>query len=179
MSSPLKASDQNPVSPCPPEIFERQAAVPVRYRAFDGHEADGLIVVDRELAEDVAALFEEMRKRDFPIASVIPASDPRFGWNDDLMMAANNSSGFNYRTIVNSTKLSWHAHGRAIDLNPVQNPYFHGDRVDPPGAVYDPRAPGTIVEGDFITQFLDARGWEWGGRWSDRKDYQHFQKPVK
>lgn len=181
MSSPSKAgaSERNPASPCPPEIFDRQVVVPVRFVDFEGREGAGEIVVDRELAEDVRDLFALMLEKGFPIARVVPASDPRFGWDDGKMMAANDSSGFNYRVIANTDKLSWHAYGRAIDLNPVQNPYFHGDRVDPPGATYDPSAPGTIVEGDFITAFMDARGWEWGGRWQDRKDYQHFQKPLK
>ena len=31
-----------------------------------------------------------------------------------------------------------------------------------------------ITEGDVVTQAFDRIGWEWGGRWSSLKDYQHF-----
>ena len=31
-----------------------------------------------------------------------------------------------------------------------------------------------IVEGGVVTRAFDARGWEWGGRWSGIIDYQHF-----
>ncbi|MCX6994432.1 MAG: M15 family metallopeptidase [Chlamydiae bacterium] len=33
-------------------------------------------------------------------------------------------------------------------------------------------------EGDAVVRAFDARGWEWGARWTDRVDYQHFQKPA-
>jgi peptidoglycan L-alanyl-D-glutamate endopeptidase CwlK len=102
----------------------------------------------------------------------------KYGWSDDESMAANNSSGFNYRYIAGTDKLSQHAYGRAIDINPLFNPYIRGDVVDPPGGVYDPSRPGTLVAGDAIVQAFEARGWTWGGRWDTRKDWHHFEKPV-
>ena len=31
-----------------------------------------------------------------------------------------------------------------------------------------------IREGDAFVRAVDAIGWQWGGRWSSLKDYQHF-----
>lgn len=151
--------------------------LPVAYLGFDGFEHVGSVVVHRALIEDVAGLFEEMRRRRFPLAAVVPAGDPRFGWDDARLMAANVTSAFNYRTIAGSERLSWHAYGRAIDINPALNPYVRGGRVEPPGATYDPARPGTIGPDSFIVEFLERRGWSWGGRWTEPIDYQHFQKP--
>ena len=39
--------------------------------------------------------------------------------------------------------------------------------------------PGSILENSEIVKEFESRGWTWGGRWSDRKDYQHFEKPGK
>jgi peptidoglycan LD-endopeptidase CwlK len=171
-----QALAQNPALPCPPEILSAQRLIELEYFGFDGALHRGQIVVHEDLVEDVRELFRMIKENKFPIHAAIPVADPRFAWDDDIAMAANNSSGFNYRTIAGQEKLSWHAYGRAIDLNTVQNPYFRGDLVLPPGAVYDPAAHGTITEDSFIVRFLEGRGWEWGGRWDDRKDYQHFER---
>jgi peptidoglycan LD-endopeptidase CwlK len=98
-------------------------------------------------------------------------------------MMANNTSGFNYRMIAGTERLSNHARGRAIDINPLLNPCIRGDFVQPAGAAYDPSRPGTLTTDSPVTQFLKARGWIWGGDWASGrdgkplKDYQHFEKP--
>lgn len=177
MSSPSKVADALHHPDAPPEILEALMELPVAYLGFDGLEHMGVIVVHRELVADMAELFDLMLARRFPLTSVIPASDPRFGWDDAKLMAANVTSGFNYRTIAGTDRLSYHATGRAIDINPALNPYIRGGRIEPPGATYDLSRPGTIGPDAFIVAFLEARGWTWGGRWTDPIDYQHFQKP--
>jgi hypothetical protein len=37
--------------------------------------------------------------------------------------------------------------------------------------------PGSILSGSFIVKRFAEAGWQWGGNWTDRKDYQHFEKP--
>lgn len=91
-------------------------------------------------------------------------------------MADNNSSAFNYRTAVGKTNLSRHAFGRAIDINPVQNPYVKGGLVLPPGAVYDTGVRGTLLPDGVVVQAFEKRGWTWGGRWTTLKDWHHFEK---
>jgi peptidoglycan L-alanyl-D-glutamate endopeptidase CwlK len=168
-------SDQNPASPCPPEIFSRLVVVPVRFWSFRGQEESGEIVVDEALADDIIALFAMLLESRFPIESVTPVSDPAFAWDDVRSMTANNSSGFNYRTIAGTERLSYHAFGKAIDINPALNPYFHDGIVEPAGATYDPTRPGVLTDAAPAVRFLLGRGWTWGGHWQN-PDYQHFQK---
>ena len=78
-------------------------------------------------------------------------------------MAADNTSGFNCRNAVSTGPPRWsaHAYGRAIDVNPVENPYVLGGRVLPPaGARFlDRRAArrGIAVEGGALVARLRAR----------------------
>ena len=165
---------QNPANPCPPEVFCQLVAIPVRFVTFAGIPASGVIEVHRDLAADVKDLFRLMLAERFPLSSVAPIAN--FDWDDERSMAANNSCGFNYRMTTDGSKLSNHALGRAIDLNPRFNPYRFGNIVQPAGAVYDPSRRGTLTADSRITQFLKGRGFIWGGDWGDRKDYQHFEK---
>jgi hypothetical protein len=99
-------------------------------------------------------------------------------------MAANNTSAFNCRDITGTVgRFSNHSWGRAVDINPLTNPYVKGDSVLPPtGRAYLDRTqshPGSILRGSLIVKEFESRGWTWGGTWTDRKDYQHFEKPAK
>ena len=166
---------------CPQRIRERQKLLDVVYYSFDGRLHRGQIVIDRELADDIQYVFRITLSQRFPIESVIPVAHSRFRqdgrWDDQLSMRANNTSAFNYRDTTSGQMLSDHALGRAIDINPVQNPYINGDNVLPRNASYDPSAPGTLTRESVVVQaFLDL-GWQWGGQWRHQKDYQHFAKP--
>ena len=168
---------------CPDEIRNRQKLITVLYYSFDLKIHQGQLVMDGELAQDIRKIFELALKEKFPIQSVLPISHAKFRkdgrWDDDLSMAANNTSGFNYRLITGGTKLSNHAYGRAIDINPVQNPYIKGELVLPSGADYDATRAGTLTADHVITKAFLELGWEWGGNWDTRKDYQHFEKPQR
>jgi hypothetical protein len=101
-----------------------------------------------------------------------------YGADDDLSMAADNTSSYNGRRVSGTSVWSMHAYGLAIDINPLENPYIHGGIVSPAaGAVYVDRSnavPGMIEPGDVVVQAFAAIGWEWGGNWKSCKDYQHF-----
>jgi len=168
---------------CPKEIRERQKLIKLKYYSFDGRVHQGQMVLDKDLVKDVKKVFDIALKEKFPIKSVIPVSDMRFRkngrWDDDLSMAAGNSSSFNYRQITGGGRLSNHAYGRAVDLNTFQNPYIKGKISLPPGAKYDPSAPGTFTADDTIVKTFISLGWAWGGNWKSPIDYQHFEKPLK
>lgn len=168
---------QNPDFLCPPEVLERQRMITVRYVGLsDGLYHQGQIVVDERLQPDVEALFDQMVRQRFPIGQVIPVADPRVNYDDEASMAANNTSGFNWRRIAGKKKLSLHAFGMAIDINPVLNPFFDKQGiVHPAGAKYDPRVPGTFTAGHPLVRFMRSRGWEWG---EGMLDYHHFQKEI-
>jgi peptidoglycan LD-endopeptidase CwlK len=161
----------------PDEVLKDQQLIDVQYYSFDGKIHRGQIVVNKKLAQDVLDAFELMKELKFPIKRAIPAAHKMFGSDDQKMIAADNASGFNYRYIAKTTKLSNHSFGRAIDINPMQNPYIRSDLYEPKGAVYDTSAPGTLTPNHPIVKFFKERGWDWGGDWTDRKDYMHFEKP--
>ncbi len=167
----------------PAELRKKQNIVDVLYYSFDGKVHKGQIVIDQRLVKDISEVFRVALETKFPIGSVIPISHDRFNeggeWNsDDQSMKSNNTSGFNYRTVTGGNKLSMHAYGYAIDINPVQNPYIKGNKVLPPGAVYDPSIPGTLIPDSPIVKTFLRLGWTWGGNWKTLKDYQHFEKVL-
>lgn len=160
----------------PEKILKKQSVLEVCYRSFDGRIHQGQIVVDHRLVPDVREVFRVALRTHFPIASVIPISHARFQWHDQRSMAANNTSGFNYRNVTGGKRLSKHALGFAVDINPVQNPYVRGDRVLPKGAAYDPSSAGALSPESPVVRTFLRLGWTWGGQWNTLKDYQHFQK---
>lgn len=140
-----------------------------------GTERWGRLVVHRSVATDVANALGEAHDRRFRIARIEPIE--HFRGDDDASMAANNTSGFNCRRVTGGTSFSEHSYGRAIDINPVQNPYVRGSTVLPPaGRSYLDRSnvrTGMLVRPGGVTAF-DQIGWGWGGDYKTLKDYQHL-----
>lgn len=101
-----------------------------------------------------------------------------YGSRDDRSMAADNTSAFNCRIVPGSTTWSQHAYGRAIDINPLENPEVdHGVYSPPSGKIYADRSPGDrgiILAGGSAVRAFESVGWGWGGDWRSLKDYQHF-----
>lgn len=158
----------------PKDISDKLTLIAVPFLSFESEVCEGELVVHADLAEEVKEIFNTLFEKRFPIERMVPVV--MYGWDDDASMAANNSSAFNYRFIAGTDRLSNHSFGRAIDINPFQNPYTQRDgKVVPDGAQYDPTQPGTVTED--IAAVFKSRGWQWGGDWQDRKDWQHFEKP--
>jgi hypothetical protein len=152
--------------------------VTLRHWGFDGEVHTGVLIVHAGVAEVVTQVFASLFAQRFPIRSMEPVD--RYGGSDDASMDADNTSAFNCRLAVTSGPPSWseHAFGRAIDVNPVENPYLDGGRVLPPaGRDYLDRAnvrPGMAVAGGPLVQAFEDAGWLWGGRAGGFTDYQHF-----
>lgn len=157
--------------------FEDLALVEIEYRGFDGVIHSGELVVAVSVGDEVAEIFARILAADFPIA--MARRIDYYEADDEASMADNNTSCFCFRTAP-SGKLSEHAFGLAIDINPVQNPMIIGERVWPDaGAAYLDRSavrPGMIVRPGPVVEAFDAAGWTWGGDWTAIKDYHHFQK---
>jgi hypothetical protein len=168
---------------CPEDIRKKQKVVKLKYYSTDGKIHLGQLVINAELKNDIKKVFALALKEHFPIYSVIPISDKRFRkdarWDDELSMEANNTSAFNYREITGGGRLSNHAYGRAIDINPFQNPYIKDGLVLPHGAKYDPGIAATFTADHPIVRAFLQLGWAWGGNWTTPRDYQHFEKPLK
>jgi hypothetical protein len=162
---------------CPPEIKNNQALIDVLYYSADGLIHKGQVMMDQRLADDIRTIFEVALETRFPITSVIPLS--QFDWSDEDSMSANNTSGFNYREVTGGKKLSNHAYGFAVDINPLLNPFIKNDLTLPANSVYNPEKPGTLTADHAIVKAFLKLGWEWGGNWQSLKDYQHFEKVMK
>jgi peptidoglycan L-alanyl-D-glutamate endopeptidase CwlK len=160
----------------PLEIVDSLVLVDVFYYSFEGKRHQGQIIVNSDLEDDVYEIFELIEKIKFPVGKVIPIVV--YQWDDQSSMVNNNSSSFNYRVIEGTTKLSLHSFGRAVDINPVQNPVIYPNGVIlPEGAKYSQSSAGAFSEKNQIVQEFIKRGWHWGGNFQQPKDYHHFEKP--
>jgi poly-gamma-glutamate synthesis protein (capsule biosynthesis protein) len=149
--------------------------VTATHRDLAGAVATGELVVAVGEADDVLGALEALFDAGFAIERMRPVE--AYGGDDAASMADNNTSAFNCRTITGGTAFSRHAYGDAIDLNPVQNPYVRGERVEPAaGTAYVVRtaAPGVILADGPVVEAFAAIGWSWGGAWTSLKDYQHL-----
>lgn len=147
------------------------------YWGFDSQPHTGVLVVHAEEADALIGVFRRLYDRRFPIRRMEPIDV--YGGSDDASIAADNTSAFNCRNAVASGPPQWsaHAYGRAVDVNPVENPYIlDGDVLPPAGAPYVDRSnvrPGMAVKGGELVAAFAAAGWSWGGGWAN-PDYQHF-----
>jgi D-alanyl-D-alanine carboxypeptidase len=102
-----------------------------------------------------------------------------YGGDDFRSIEADNTSSFNCRPATGSSHWSNHAYGRAIDVNPIENPYISGGSTSHRASVpYLNRSrvrPGMAVAGGVLVRAFAAQGWGWGGSWSgSTQDTQHF-----
>jgi hypothetical protein len=161
---------------CPVPLRDLRA-VSLRHWGFDGAPRTGTLIVHRRVAGQIVRVFRRLYAARFPVRRVVPVD--AYGGSDFRSIEADNTSAFNCRYVDGTTRWSEHAYGRAIDVNPIENPYVssRGDTSHPASRPYLRRTPtrrGMAVEGGALVRAFDAVGWGWGGRWSGAKDYQHF-----
>jgi D-alanyl-D-alanine carboxypeptidase len=151
-------------------------AVSVTYVGFNGQAHHGLLIVHRRWADEMVSVFRRIYRAGFPIRRMRPVD--RYGGDDRRSMRHDNTSAFNCRYVAGTTTWSQHAYGRAIDIDPVENPYVVGSHVSPKrGEAYADRTEvraGMIVKRDVVWRAFRRIGWGWGGSWRFAKDYQHF-----
>jgi len=161
---------------CPVGLHDLRL-IRLTYWGFDGKPHPGKLVVHRWYARDLARVFGKLYRARFPIRKMRLID--RYGADDMRSMKADNTSAFNcrYRDGV-CCVWSMHAYGKAIDIDPVENPYVGSWGVSPPnGADYVDRSvkrKGMLFAKDRVWWAFHAIGWSWGGTWTHSKDYQHF-----
>ncbi len=80
------------------------------------------MIVHKDVAQEVVRIFRKLYEIGYPIRQMRLVSD--FMGNDWRSIEADNTSAFNCRkTSTKSGKWSKHAYGKAIDLNPLENPF--------------------------------------------------------
>lgn len=147
----------------------------------------GEIIVNKKIANEIRDIFMDLYRNEYEIQSMyLPDRywDGDGNSTDTASCDANNTSGFFYRKAEGSKKLSRHARGMAIDINPQQNPYVsyssgspkceHANAMD--YIARDTGLPHVITKDDLCYKLFAKYGYTWGGNWNNPKDYQHFQK---
>jgi hypothetical protein len=163
-----------------PVPFAQLRVLTVTYRGFDQRSHTGQLIVNQDAAAPLAKVFRRLYDLHFPIhhmsISSVYGSQPADG---------DPSGSFECRQAVPSPcsggtgtgSWSMHAYGRAVDLNPVENPYVGcGQSRDPAAQSYRDRSrhrPGMVTA--HVVEAFRSVGWGWGGSWSgNTKDYMHF-----
>jgi flagellin-like protein len=161
---------------CPVPLRELRL-IRLRYWGFDRKPHMGRLVVHADVARRVAGIFGRLYELSYPIRRMRLVD--AYGADDRTSMEHDNTSAFNCRWRAGQPGVwSQHAFGRAIDVNPVENPYVWSGGVSPwNGAPYVDRTNrrrGMIYHGDPVWWAFRNRSWEWGGDWTSVRDYQHF-----
>ncbi|MCL3837023.1 M15 family metallopeptidase [Aeromicrobium duanguangcaii] len=153
--------------------------VRVNYWAFDGYVRRGEIVVHRKVAGKTARAFTAMFKGKHPIRNMYRVD--RFGWSKSLQgaddrksMRADNTSGFNCRKVVGRSVRSPHAYGRAIDVNPWENPFHSSGGWVPNRWFVTHASPARVTwrsSSDPVVKLMRKHGFRWS---YGRSDMHHF-----
>ncbi len=150
--------------------------VSLSYWGFDHKPHRGQLVVNADSVNAVVKALRSIYLARFPIRQMRLVD--YYAGDDERSMANDNTSAFNCRIVPGTTVWSQHAYGRAVDINPLENPEVLGSKVDPPSArrwadrrLHD---VGLIHHGDVVWRAFTSVGWKWGGDWTSLKDYQHF-----
>ena len=153
--------------------------------AYVAEAHEGEMVCNRRIASELIEIFTALYKARYPIEKIRLIDD--YGANDEASMTDNNTSSFCYRTVSGTKRISKHGYGIAVDVNTLYNPYVVPRKdgtvhIEPAAAkpYVDRSAPNPykIDRNDLAYKLFTERGFIWGGDWTNRKDYQHFEKPA-
>lgn len=156
--------------------------VHVSHYDFEGGISDGELIVNAEIADVTLEIFKELFDIEYRIEKIRLIDE--YDADDERSMEDNNSSAFNFRYIAETTVLSNHASGYAIDINTLYNPYVYTRKdgtlfLQPENAEpyvdRDKDNPYYIRPYDDCCRIFKAHGFAWGGDWQTKKDYQHFE----
>lgn len=167
-----------------PVGYDELRKVSVKYHDFNGDTFDGTLVVHRDEANDVEMIFKELYEIHYPINKIYPIE--KYKGSDFDSIEADNTSAFNCRKATGATKYSKHAYGKAIDINPIENPYifrsgnvshkasnrYKNRNISSPQSVNE---KAMLLPNSKVVEIFKRHGWRWGGDWNV-KDYQHFDK---
>ena len=162
--------------------YDDLSYVHVLYVDFNNETKEGELICANSLAKDFVEIFAKLYEAGYQLQEISLVD--KYGADDDASCEANNTSAFNYRVVDGSTKLSKHSYGRAIDINPMINPYVTFKTGVPSTKLacsqpYIDRSQEfshKIDENDLCYKLFKEHGFTWGGDWKNVKDYQHFEK---
>lgn len=182
-SRPLTQNEQSAMTgvtwrPGCPIALQDLRHLSITYWDFEGKTRTGALVVHHDTESATRAAFARLYELRFPIRRMEPIEAYRGSDFDSI--EADNTSAFNCRKSTTSTRWSQHAYGRAIDVNPIENPYISGGstshRASNPYLDRSKPRPGMLLPGAPATRAFTDNGWVWGGTWKEPIDLQHFSR---
>lgn len=150
--------------------------VELNHYTFSGAVSRGVLVVNRDVAHSIARVFTRLYEERFPIRKMRPVEV--YDGDSNASLAADNTSAYNCRRLsqINAPPMkSPHANGRAIDINPRENPWEDlRCKCWFPNKRNAPREPGRgkILKHRLVWNLFNAEGWVWQD--IDVSDYMHF-----
>lgn len=167
-----------------PVALQDLSYIHVLHKDLEGNTLEGEMICNAYIANDLLEIFEELYKANYSIEKIRLIDD--YDADDEKSMEDNNSSCFNFRFVSHTSQISKHGLGLAVDINTLYNPYIkklnNKTIVEPVTAkAYTNRDRNftyKIVKNDLCYNLFTSHGFEWGGDWKNRKDYQHFEIPT-
>ena len=162
----------------------------IPYYNFEQQVMLGEMIVNVDIQEDVLNIFKELFNNKYEINSMkliddywILGTDGNKADNNSI--EENNTSCFCYRQVTGGESISNHGYGRAIDINPQQNPYVENGKNSHRNAdeyvnnryVGEPHVIVASDE-DICYSIFTKYGFTWVGNWTNPIDYQLFEKAV-
>lgn len=170
--------------PVPPKDLK---LLTIKHLGYDGKDKQGVLLVHKSVASNVEKIFQELYQIKYPIYQMELVI--KYNNNDWESIEANNTSAYNCRKVQGTTKWSNHSYGKAIDINPIENPYIskkgyishkeslkYAKRVHKEDTLQD---KAVLLKDDEAVKIFKKHGWSWGGDWITIKDYQHFEYKRK
>ena len=161
---------------CPIQRPEQLRSLRINHFNFNGEVQRGQLIVNADVASSLVRILTRLYEEKFPIRRMRPVE--AYGGDTNARLRADNTSAFNCRRAdqINAPYAeSPHANGRAIDINPRENPWLDL-RCDCwlPTPKYKARAggPGSIDRQSVVWRAFKAEGWIWQN--IDVPDYMHF-----
>lgn len=158
--------------------------VTLTHKNFKGKDVKGELIVHKSVAKDIVQIFKSLYAIGYPIRKMKLVSD--YHGKDWHSIEADNTSAFNCRNVGGTNRWSKHSYGKAIDLNPIENPYVsrsgyisHKASLKYKKRVHKNKTAkdkAMLVKKDKALQIFKKYAWKWGGNWKTIKDYQHFSK---
>lgn len=161
---------------CPVTQRSQLRRIDVPYVDFRGDVGRGHLIVRSDTAASTARIFTRLFQMRFAIRRMEGVE--AYGGDVYKSLTADNTSAYNCRRAgqINAPfAQSPHANGRAIDINPVENPW-----KDPRCRCWSPTGthaartpgPGKILKNDPVWRLFYNEGWIWQN--IDVPDYMHF-----
>jgi len=201
VTTPIVADFKSDISPITPKIKKRMQGkswtkgcpvsiselryVKLTYKDFKYADRQGELIVHKSVSSDVVEIFKALYQKSYPIRKMKLVSS--YKGSDWKSIEADNTSAYNCRNVGGTNRWSKHSYGKAIDINPIENPYvFSSGKISHKASYkYRSRAKqknlkpdnqAIILKNSDIVKIFKKYGWKWGGNFRGEKDYQHFAK---